>query len=52
MPNITENEFRQREVEAAVMTAAALTQLARVATEFMELLKKEIEEERKALNRR
>lgn len=52
MSNITENEFRQREVEAAEITAAALTQLAQVATEFMALLKQEIEEERKSLNRR
>lgn len=52
MAYYTENEFRQHEVEAQETIAAALTQLAQVATEFMVLLKQEIEEERKSLNRR
>lgn len=47
-----EIEYRERKVQAAEMTAAALTKLAQVAAEYMALVKQELEEDRKFFNRK
>ena len=50
MANITEQEFREREVVAQEKIATALLSLAQSALRFMDIVETEFEEEKKYQN--